>query len=226
MDILVTAATENEWRPLQRLLSVHIENTFNHINIHWHTCGVGIMLSTLSLYQQITTTKPNLVLLVGIAGSYVPDLELGKVVVVKEEYLGDIGVEEGGKFNDIFDMGFVEKDVFPFTGKALRNPWVDQYNLLELPVATGITINEITTKAVRIRQLKEQFGAEVESMEGAALHYAGLQAATPFIQLRAVSNFVGERDKSKWKLLPALEQLANTAAKWLIMLDRQSMSFK
>ena len=34
-------------------------------------------------------------------------------------------------------------------------------------------------------------------MEGAALHYACIMEHIPFIQLRAVSNFVGERDKNK-----------------------------
>ena len=35
-------------------------------------------------------------------------------------------------------------------------------------------------------------------MEGAALHYVALQEKIPFLQMRSLSNFVGERDKSKW----------------------------
>jgi hypothetical protein len=37
-------------------------------------------------------------------------------------------------------------------------------------------------------------------MEGAALHYMGRDLFIPFIQLRAVSNYIGERDKNKWKM--------------------------
>lgn len=47
----------------------------------------------------------------------------------------------------------------------------------------------------------------VESMEGAAFHYVCLQQQIPFIQLRSISNEIGERDKSKWEMKKAITQL-------------------
>jgi futalosine hydrolase len=47
----------------------------------------------------------------------------------------------------------------------------------------------------------------VESMEGAALHYVCLSEKIPFLQLRGVSNYAGERNKSKWKLKEAIGNL-------------------
>ncbi len=44
-------------------------------------------------------------------------------------------------------------------------------------------------------------------MEGAALHYVCLQEQIPFVQIRSVSNYVGERDKTKWKMKEAIENL-------------------
>jgi futalosine hydrolase len=44
-------------------------------------------------------------------------------------------------------------------------------------------------------------------MEGAALHYVGLMENIPFIQIRALSNYIGERDKTKWKLHEAVSNL-------------------
>ena len=44
-------------------------------------------------------------------------------------------------------------------------------------------------------------------MEGAALHYVCLSEKIPFLQLRSVSNYVGERDKSKWALREAIMNL-------------------
>jgi futalosine hydrolase len=44
-------------------------------------------------------------------------------------------------------------------------------------------------------------------MEGAAFHYVCLQEEIPFIQLRSVSNYVGERNKSKWQIKKAVENL-------------------
>jgi futalosine hydrolase len=44
-------------------------------------------------------------------------------------------------------------------------------------------------------------------MEGAAFHYTCLQANIPFLQLRAVSNEIGERNKRNWSMQEAIENL-------------------
>jgi futalosine hydrolase len=44
-------------------------------------------------------------------------------------------------------------------------------------------------------------------MEGAALHFIALHQKIPFIQLRSISNNVGERDKTKWKIKEAISNL-------------------
>jgi futalosine hydrolase len=44
-------------------------------------------------------------------------------------------------------------------------------------------------------------------MEGAAFHYVCLQQKINFLQLRGISNDVGQRDKSKWKLKESVENL-------------------
>ncbi|MBK7884081.1 MAG: hypothetical protein IPJ81_10000 [Chitinophagaceae bacterium] len=44
-------------------------------------------------------------------------------------------------------------------------------------------------------------------MEGAALQYVCLQEKIPFIQIRGISNYVGERDKLKWKMKEAIFNL-------------------
>ena len=44
-------------------------------------------------------------------------------------------------------------------------------------------------------------------MEGAALHYVCLMENIPFLQLRAVSNFVGERNKANWEIGEAIHHL-------------------
>jgi futalosine hydrolase len=60
-------------------------------------------------------------------------------------------------------------------------------------------------------------------MEGAALHYVGGITNTPFIQIRAVSNYVGERNKAKWKLKESIEQLEAYVLTYLATLEN---SFK
>ncbi|NMD28678.1 MAG: futalosine hydrolase, partial [Bacteroidetes bacterium] len=37
-----------------------------------------------------------------------------------------------------------------------------------------------------------------------------LQKEIPFLQIRGISNYVGERDKSKWKMEEAIDNLCNS----------------
>jgi futalosine hydrolase len=53
--------------------------------------------------------------------------------------------------------------------------------------------------------LQGKYQADIESMEGAALHFVCLQEGIPFLQIRGISNFVGERNKAKWDLKSAIE---------------------
>ena len=76
-----------------------------------------------------------------------------------------------------------------------------------MPPAKGITVNKITDDAFQNKMIREKFSPAVESMEGAAFHYVCLLERINFLQLRAISNRVGERDKSKWKLKESIENL-------------------
>src|SRR5439155_3535659 len=90
---------------------------------------------------------------------------------------------------------------------ALPNPYIEKFNLLKLKAVTGVTVNEITTRKERIKQLVKKYNPVVESMEGAALHYVCRQTNTCFLQMRTISNYIGERDKSKWMIKESLGNL-------------------
>ena len=47
----------------------------------------------------------------------------------------------------------------------------------------------------------------VESMEGAALHYVCLKEKIPFLQIRSVSNYIGERNKKNWNMKESIANL-------------------
>ena len=82
-------------------------------------------------------------------------------------------------------------------------------------MVSGITVNEITTRDKRINQLVQKYNPATETMEGAALHYVCRSMNVPFMQMRAVSNYVGERDKSKWKMKEAIDNLNETLLKYV-----------
>jgi futalosine hydrolase len=54
-------------------------------------------------------------------------------------------------------------------------------------------------------------------MEGGGLHYVCLQEKIPFLQLRSISNDIGERDKTKWDIRTAI---ANLNARLIDLFDK------
>jgi len=215
MRIIITAATIGEWMPVFVNMNTLYTGESQRLKVRFHQSGVGMLASAVSLTRLVSEEKPDLIIQAGIAGCFDPDISLGKVVVVKEEILGDVGVEEEGKWKDIFDLKLEKSNYHPFEKRKLPNPWLSTYNLLKLPELTVITVNQISTQPTRIEQLKKKYGAVVESMEGAALHFICREANIPFIQIRAISNYVGERNKAHWKMKEAIEALNEVLVKYV-----------
>ncbi len=166
-----------------------------------------MLQTTYSLTRQFYLKKPGMVIQAGVAGCFDKEQELAKTWMVKEEIMADLGAEENGQFTDVFDLQFIKKNQFPFTKKRLINPNNKAMGLFKLPTGTAVTVNEITTSKKRISTLLKKYNPLLESMEGAALHFVCLKENIPFVQIRSVSNYIGVRDKSKWKLKEAVKNL-------------------
>ena len=168
--------------------------------------GIGSISTVHALMRQVGRRRPDLVIQAGIAGSFVPG-QTGKVMAIKEEALGDLGVYEDGTFRNIFDLKLSDPNAFPFTNGLLVNPHQHWLDLTGLPAVRALTINEISTDRARIDWYQQNIAPVVESMEGGALHYTCLKEDIPFLQLRSVSNDVGQRDKSKWDFRSSIAHL-------------------
>jgi futalosine hydrolase len=215
MRVIITAATVGEWMPAFTSLNELYTEKSARFKVQFHQTGVGMLASAVSLTRLALEDRPDLIIQMGIAGSFTPATEPGKVVVVSQEMLGDTGVEEGGVWKDLFDLKLEKSSYHPYEKRKLPNPWLSKYNLLQLPEVDAITINQVSTGAARIAQLIKKYKPELESMEGAALHYIGRETGIPFIQIRAVSNMVGERDKSKWLMKESLANLNQTVIQYV-----------
>lgn len=205
MNITIAAATPFEIREEVYTNTLH--------RIQFLYTGIGVLSSAISFMQHVFQHKPDLIIQAGIAGSFDTNIKLGNVVVIEKEYLGDTGVWEGGEWKDLFDMNLQKSDEQPFTNRSLPNKQADKLNKLHLPKVTGVTINEITTSEQRMKVLTEKYKADVESMEGASLHYVCNLFSVSFIQLRAISNYVGERDKTKWEMKDSIANVNEAARK-------------
>jgi len=205
MYLLLTAATAAEIQPGIDFLEK------NNFTLPPHDAkvlitGVGAVATTYALTHNLIHRRPGLVIQAGIAGSFRQN-KRSEVVTVKQDVPGDTGVWENERFNDIFDLKLANDNQPPFTNRSLINPNQRLLQLSGQEQVNAITVSEITTDAKRIEWYKKNLSPVVESMEGAAFHYVCLQENIPFIQIRSVSNYVGERDKTKWLMPEAIHNL-------------------
>jgi len=202
MNILLIAATAKEIEPFFE----YYRNTKKTQNIDILITGIGLTATTYRLLKQSQIKRPDLVIQAGVAGCFDRKIPLGTVVAVKKETIADQSVMELKKLKTLFDLHLVPHDQFPFT-----KGWLENNNKalkkLKLKKVNAISVNEITTSKQRVRFYEESFQPAIESMEGAALHYTCLMEKIPFIQLRSISNYIAERDKTKWDMKKSIINL-------------------
>lgn len=168
--------------------------------------GIGLTACTYSLTKQIQLRRPDIIIQAGIGGCFDKNIPLGSVVVIKQETIADLGVIEENRMKTLFDLKLVSPDQFPFSKGWLVNK-SEALKKVKTKKVKGISINEITTSKQKIKFYKENFDPVVESMEGAALHYVCLMEKIPFLQIRGVSNYVGERNKKNWDIKNSISNL-------------------
>ena len=215
MKILIVSATVAEIRPLlQRLTFIGSEGeSLQHFEFLKHSIdllvtGVGMTHTAYHLGRQLNRQAYDLVMNVGIAGAYSNKIRIGSVYQVSAEVFGLLGVEDEENYLSLFDLGLQDPDAFPYEGRWLLNKKPPVSSVLrELPSARGVTVNLIYTHSDTIEILKQMYKAELESMEGAAFFYACLAEGVPFIEIRSVSNYIEDRDVSKWNIPLAVHNL-------------------
>ncbi|MEO6546506.1 MAG: futalosine hydrolase [Ferruginibacter sp.] len=196
MQILVMAATNFEIQPF----------IANNKEAEILITGVGVPATMYSLQNFLFRKNFTLVVQAGIAGSFANNIPPGEVVLVKSDTFGDIGMEEKERFVSIFESGFADKNEFPFQDGWLQNSNAI-FGELILRSVKAITVNKVSDSLLQREQAISSFAPQIESMEGAALHYICLKQNIPFVQIRSISNWVGDRNKQNWKLKESISNL-------------------
>jgi futalosine hydrolase len=165
------------------------------------------------LTRALYTHKYDLVINAGIAGSFRDELSIGTVVNVQSEQICDLGIEECDSVVSLFDAGFMETCQFPFENGRMINP--NNFRELELASVHGVTGNISHGSPLSISRITCDFNPDVESMEGAAIFYVCLHEKVPFLEIRAISNYVESRDTTKWDIPLAIENLTDELFRFL-----------
>jgi futalosine hydrolase len=206
MSYLIVAATALEIAPFITALRTRQGQSRRVQDTDILVTGPGLTAATWSLTRQVHLKKPQLIIQAGLGGCFDENLPLGTVVAIRQETIADQSVMQNGSLHTLFDLGLASANQFPY-----RNGWLinttDPIRNTRLKKVRAVSVNEITTSKKTIRAYIEKFNPVIESMEGAAVHYVALMEKIPFLQLRAASNYVGERNKKKWAIEFSIEEL-------------------
>ncbi|HEY7574872.1 MAG TPA: futalosine hydrolase [Thermoanaerobaculia bacterium] len=161
--------------------------------------GVGPVNAAIALTKYLLQTRADAVLVCGVGGSYPGSgLNVGDVVCAESETYGDLGAETPAGFLDMKSLGFPVLE---------ENPPV--FNRLPLDLfpasrrAAFVTCSTCTGTWERAEALAARTGGAVESMEGAALVHAARRMGIRIGEVRGISNAVGDRDRSRWRIAEA-----------------------
>lgn len=208
MNILIVSATEFEVKPLCDYLGISqvlpgmnvSDNPIGDHEVKVLITGVG-MVNTAFAMGRYSSTLYDLVLNVGVCGAFDKALKLGDVVQVTEDVLSELGAEDGDAFLTYDKLNLPGEYQF---NSHLSSPF-PQIDILRK--VKGITVNTVHGNETTINNAKNLFNPDVESMEGAAFLSSCKRVGNNYTQIRAISNQVEKRDKSKWKMPLAIKNL-------------------
>lgn len=156
-------------------------------------CGIGPVEAASATARELERERPDAVLHVGLAGAV--GLEPGTLVVGTEAVYADLAAA-------IPVVSRVEPD--PKLFAAIRRAFPDAP---ALPIATSAAVSGPGDTVSQ--------GVLVEAMEGFGVLRASELAGVPAIEVRAISNELGEPDRARWDLERGLEALADALPRLL-----------
>jgi futalosine hydrolase len=222
--ILYVTATSSEADALKKIrgmMSVPDGYQYGSFEISLLVTGVGSISTAWAMKQWISVNeKPDLAINAGIAGSYKDEFVIGDVVMPLSDCFADAGIEDGDNFHTLSEAGLNSANEFPFREGLLfadTSYSVKMKSLLK-PVR-AITVNTATGSESTRNKLLKKFNPDIETMEGATFFYVCTREKIHFLALRAISNRVEPRDKSKWNIAFALDNLSEKLKEIILTLE-------
>ena len=171
--------------------------------------GVGPAAAAAFTARALAAGEFSCVVSAGIGGGFSGKAGVGTIVVATQIVAADLGAETPEGFLSLDELGFGSNRIT--TDDRLVKQVSEALLVAELPVITGpvLTVNTVTGTAASAAEMAARVpGAAAEAMEGYGAAFAAQAAGTPIMEIRAISNLVGPRDRSAWRIREALDVLA------------------
>ncbi|MFJ8946464.1 futalosine hydrolase [Streptomyces sp. NPDC102395] len=202
-----------------------LRTTSGPLTVDLLAAGVGPALAAASTASALTAAALGdapygLVVSAGIAGGFTPSAgapagqdesgaPVGSLVVADEITAADLGAETADGFLPVTDLGFGAVTHRPPAALVRQAAAVAGAR-----TGTVLTVSTVTGTAARAAALRSRHPrALAEAMEGFGVAEAAAAHGTPVLEIRAVSNPVGPRDRAAWRIGDALTALTGAFGK-------------
>ncbi|HTU82520.1 MAG TPA: hypothetical protein VMF61_10345 [Candidatus Acidoferrales bacterium] len=168
-------------------------------NVKTLLTGVGPVEAAAAVARELARAPYRCVVNAGIAGAFEGAAGVGDAVVVAEETM-EITLESGQPIR------LPEGAAIPERARS-HDRLVRALGAAGFPALRGITVSQVTTTEATAARLAA-LGAQVESTEGFAVLRAAALAGVAAVELRGISNRVGDRTMSAWNFQAGVDALA------------------
>ena len=211
-SVLVVVATDLEARALPDLPGARLV-----------VSGVGAVNAALGVALAAAGERPELIVNVGIGGAYSRGgLRPLDLAVSREMIFAGLGAEDGAGFLGLSQLGFpllMTPDGPLFNALPAAPVAADFAQAVGAAFGPCLTLETVTGSVETAERLQTRWpGALCEGMEGAGVGLAGARLGIPTLEFRIISNLVGPRDRSAWRISEALGVLGGALrAGWSVL---------
>ena len=181
MKVLIVSATKSEITS-DKVMSFPILIT-----------GVGMVNTAIALTRKLCNSTFDLIINMGIAGTFTNSLKVGDIIEVSEDIFSEIGFEDGSDFSQFVDFEIPT---------SYKNE-----SKTSLKKVVGITVNTVHGNEDSIKKIINRLNPDIESMEGAVIFKICKEFNIPCMQIRSISNKVERRNKENWSVNLAIKNL-------------------
>ena len=193
------------------------------------TSGIGKTNASRGATILIERFCPVIIVNFGVGGAYPSSgMKAGDIAIAEKEIYGDEGVSLRDGFHTVETIGI------PFLVKAGER-YFNEFQVDKKIFKTAVSIAQVTHHASRLTvkagpfltlsnctgtlkramELEKKFNAICENMEGAAVAHVCVSYGIPMLEIRGISNTVGNRDIKKWNLKQAAENCQKVVIEFL-----------
>ncbi|WP_428962440.1 futalosine hydrolase [Micromonospora fluostatini] len=151
----------------------------------------------------------------GVAGGFTGRVAVGATVLGDRSIAADLGAESPEGFLPVDELG-MPPEVLGGGSDLPADPALLAGLRARLPraaVGPVLTVSTVTGTAASTATLTARHPTAVaEAMEGYGVAVAAAHAGLPFAELRTISNPIGPRDRSAWRMREALTALTAAGA--------------